>query len=159
MPPTPKRPLEDTTKTGSEKKKLVQTKLSFAVRTAAPSSSSSTPYSNRHPASSSSSSAPSSSSRYTFSAPYAAPSASRYFSSQSSPPSQRRSPAGRGGLFKNRTWVREDSGGSSALSGLSLTDKGKNRTGLDGQEEKPRKPKPYGARYNMERAAVAKETM
>jgi hypothetical protein len=143
MPPTPKRPLEDASKTGTEK--LVQAKLNFSRTapwtTVSSSSSSSTPLR--------SSSAPSSS-RYAYSAPYTAPpSSSRYFSNSSS---QRRDPASRRGLFKDRQWVREDSGGASSLSDLSLFD------GLDGQET-PRKPKPHGARYNAERAAIAKETM
>lgn len=156
-----KRPLEETIKTGTEKK-LVQTKLSFTPRT---SFTPSAPPLNRYPFPSSSSA--SSSNRYILptpsSAPSSAPSSSRHFSNYSSSgPSQRRSSAGSGGLFKNRQWVRQDSGGSSSLSGLSILDKDgdKDETeGLDGREERPKKQKPYSARYNMDLAAVAKETM
>lgn len=156
MPPT-KRPSEEA-KTGTGKK-LVQMKLSFAPRAAAPSSN---PPSSSRDYSSSSSSVPSS--NYTLSAPFSTPSSSRYFDEPSpSGPSNRRTPKGPVGLFKNPQWVRQDSGGSSPLSSLSLSDKDKGRKdgteGLDGQEETPRKPKAYGSRYNMERAAIAKETM
>lgn len=153
----PKQPSEET-------KKLVQTKLSFAPRTivSAPPTSPPVPPSNRYP--SSVSSPASSSSRFLPPGSSSAQSSSRYFSnSSSSGSSQRRSAAGPGALFKNRQWVRQDSGGSSSLSGLSLSDKGGDKKGrsegLDGREESPKRLKPYTNRYNMELAAVAKETM
>lgn len=144
MPQTPKRPSEEPHRTGSEKK-LVQTKLSFAPKSA--------PRFVPRPISPSSSLSSSVSS---------SPSSSRFFSNSAPSNSsnyRRPGPAGRG-LFKNRQWVREDSAGSSSLLGLSLSDKDKRGVrGLDGEEETPRKPKPFGARYNEERVAVAKETM
>lgn len=154
MPPTPKRPLEETTKTGIGKK-LIQTTLGFGRRAtpSASSASSSGPPSNRYPSSPSS---VSSSDRSVPSALTLAPTSSRHFSNSSpSGTSKRRSPADPVGLFKNRQWVRQDSGGSSSLSALSLSEEDKDKT--DEQGDRPKKP--YASRYNMELAAVAKETM
>lgn len=170
MPLTPKRPLEETTKAGPEKKKLIQSKLSFGLRATASASSAllSGPSSNRYSSSSSSSASPSN--RYPPSAPSSVPTsvptASRYFSNSSpSGTPKRQSPVGPSGTFKNRQWVRQDSGGSSSLSALSLSEKDKDKEkkgeteGLNEQEDRPWKQRPYASRYNMELAAVAKETM
>lgn len=160
MPPAPKRPLEETTKTGIGKK-LIQTTLGFGRRAtpSASSASSSGRSSNRY---SSSPSSAASSNRPVPSALTPAPTSSRHFSNSSpSGTSQRRSPAGLAGVFKNRQWVRQDSGGSSSLSTLSLSEEDKNKIskteGLEEQEDRPKKP--YASRYNVELAAVAKETM
>lgn len=160
MPPALKRPLEESTKTGTVKK-LLQTTLSFGRRATPSASSASSPVPPPDRYSTSLSSA-SSSDRHAPPALTLAPTSSRHFSNSSpSGTSQRRSPANPAGLFKNRQWVRQDSGGSSTLSALSLSGKDKDQIskGLDEQEDKSKKQKPHPHRSNVELAAVAKETM